>query len=127
MKRNKPIVVRTDLLSCIVTFISSMIFFYFAFVEALLILEFCGILFLIITFLLYQDKYIIYTNEVNSGYFSIKIDKKRTNTFTLSSTTYQVNHPFIIISDGSNVFIGIKRNKLVRELKKLGIKEEELA
>lgn len=127
MKRNKPIVVRTNLLFCIVTFISSMIFFYFAFVEALSILGFCGILFLIITFLLYQDKYIIYTNEVNSGYFSIKIDKKRTNTFTLSSTTYQVNYPFIIISDGCNAFIGIKRNKLVRELKKLGIKEEELA
>lgn len=127
MKRNKPIVVRTNLLSCIVTFISSMIFFYFAFVEALSILGFCGILFLIITFLLYQDKYIIYTDEVNSGYFSIKIDKKRTNTFTISSTTYQVKHPFIIISDGCNAFIGIKHNKLVRELKKLGIKEEELA
>lgn len=126
MKRNKPIVVRTDLLSCIVTFISSMILFYFAFVEALSVLVFCGVCFLIITFLLYQDKYIIYTHEVNSGYFSIKIDKKRTNTFTISSTTYKVKHPFIIISDGRNTFIGIKRNKLIRELKKLGIKEEEL-
>jgi len=36
---------------------------------------------LIITFLMYQDKYIIYTNEVNSGYFSIKIDKKTTVNF----------------------------------------------
>lgn len=126
MKRNKPIVVRTDLLSCIVTFISSMIFFYFAFVEALSVFVFLGVCFLIITFLMYQDKYIIYTNEVNSGYFSIKIDKKRTNTFLISSTTYQVKHPFIIISDGRNAFIGKKCNKLVRELKKLGIKEEEL-
>lgn len=127
MKRNKPIVVRTSLTSCIFMIICSMIFFYFAFIEAVPSLVIPGIFYLIITFLLYQDKYIIYTNEVNSGSFSIKIDKKITNTFSISSTTYQVNHPFIIISDGCNAFIGIKRNKLVRELKKLGIKEEELA
>lgn len=126
MKRNKPIVVRTSFASCIFMLISSMIFFYFAFIEAVPSLVVPGICFLMITFLMYQDKYIIYTNEVNSGYFSIKIDKKRTHTFTISSTTYKVNHPFIIISDGCNAFIGIKRNKLVRELKKLGIKEEEL-
>lgn len=126
MKRIKPIVARTSFASCIFMLISSMIFFYFAFIEAVPSWVVSGICFLMITFLMYQDKYIIYTNEVNSGYFSIKIDKKRTNTFTLSSTTYQVNHPFIIISDGCNAFIGIKCNKLVRELKKLGIKEEEL-
>lgn len=124
MKRNKPIVVRTSFVSCIFMLISSMIFFYFAFIEAVPSLVVPGICFLIITFLMYQDKYIIYTNEVNSCYFSIKVDKKRTNTFSISSTTYQVKHPFIIISDGRNAFIGKKCNKLVRELKKLGIKEE---
>lgn len=126
MKRNKPIVVRSNSLYCIVTFISSMIFFYFAFFEASLPLIVIGFCFLIITFLLYLDKYIIYTHDIVNGYFSIKVDKKRTNTFVIRSTTYQIKYPFIIVSDGNNAFIGIKRNKLVKELKKLGIKEEEL-
>lgn len=81
---------------------------------------------MIITFLLSIDKYVIYTNDVVNGYFSIKVDKNKTNTFVISSTVYQIKYPFIMISDDSNAFIGIKRNKLVRELKKLGIKEEEL-
>lgn len=120
MKRNKLIVVRNDSLSCVVTFISSMIFFYFAFFEATLPLIVIGINFLIITFLLSLNKYIIYTNDVDNGYFSIKVDKNKTNTFVISSTIYQINHPFIMVSDGSNTFIGIKTNKLVRELEKLG-------
>lgn len=126
MKRNKPIVVRSNSLFCIVTFISSMIFFYFAFFEVSLPLIVLGISFLIITFLLLLDKYVIYTNDIVNGYFSIKVDKNKTNTFVISSTVYQIKYPFIMVSDGSNTFIGIKRNKLVRELKKLGIKEEEL-
>lgn len=126
MKRYKPIIVRTSLVSCIFMFISSMIFFYFALIGAVLALVVPGICFLIITFLLYQDKYLIYTNEINNGHFSIKVDKNKTISFVISFTTYQVHHPFIIVSDGCNTFIGIKRNKLVRELKKLGIKEEEL-
>lgn len=126
MKRIKPIVVRSNSLFCIVTFISSVIFFYFAFFEVSLPLIVLGISFLIITFLLSLDKYIIYTSDVANGYFSIKVDKNKTNTFVISSTVYQIKYPFIIVSDGSNTFIGIKHNKLVRELKKLGIKEEEL-
>ncbi len=126
MKRNKPIVVRSSSLSCIVTFITSIIFFYFTFFEAQLPLIVLGINFLIITFLLYLDKYIIYTTDIANGYFSIKVDKNRTNTFVISCTTYKINWPFIIVSDGYNTFIGIKHNKLVRVLKKLGIKEEEL-
>ncbi len=126
MKRNKPIVVRSNSLFCIVTFISSMIFFYFAFFEVSLPLIVLGISFLIITFLLLLDKYVIYTNDIVNGYFSIKVDKNKTNTFVISSTVYQIKYPFIMVSDGSNTFIGIKTNKLVRELEKLGIKEEEL-
>lgn len=123
MKRNKPIVVRTSLASCIFMFISSMIFFYFAFIEAVPSLVVSGICFLMITFLMYQDKYIIYTNETN---FSIKIDKSKTYTFVTNSTTFLIEHPFIIVSDSCTTLACIKCNKLVKELKKLGIKEEEL-
>lgn len=120
MKRNQPIVIRSNSLFCIVTFISSMIFFYFAFFEVSLPLIVLGISFLIITFLLSLDKYIIYTSDVDNGYFSIKADKNKTNTFVISSTVYQIKYPFIMVSDGSNIFIGIKTNKLVRKLEKLG-------
>lgn len=126
MIRNKPIVIRTNSLFCIVTFISSMVFFYFAFCEATLILLVLGVIFFIITFLLSLDKFIIYTNDVANGYFSIKVDKNRSSTFVITYTIYQIEYPFIIVSDGSNTFICIKRNKFVRELQKLGIKEGSL-
>lgn len=124
MKRNKPIVVRTSFVSCIFMLISSMIFFYFAFIEAVPSLVVPGICFLMITFLMYQDKYIIYPHEAN---FSIQIDKNKKHTFVTNSTIFQIEHPFIMVSDGCNTFIGIRHNKLVKELKKLGIKEEELS